>query len=242
MNPKDFKEARYTESDWFSTFTLGHDDPGNRNWLDQGEEAYTKQNNKLFNTPAGWTKESVEYHINNWRYRDKIVPAFEQAAAFGDSYTFGYGMNNPWPSILGVANLGQNGASNDQITRLAVAYCKTFEPSEIYVLWTFKVRREHVLENGGLEKFRNFSKDDIKAELINPTWRSAYTNLSSDAIDHHNYQKNKLLLCSFCDANGIKLHQKEITDLPKQGFSLARDNDHPGEDWHTNMAGIICEA
>lgn len=234
MNPTDFKEARYTESDWFSTFTLGHDDPGTRNWIDDGE--------KQLGCALGYTEDSIEYHINDWRYRDKIVPDLGQAAAFGCSYTFGYGVNNPWPSMLNIANLGQNGASNDQITRLAITYCKTFNPKEIYVLWTFKPRREHILESGGLEKFRSLSEETIKQELKSPTWISGYTMLSSDAIDHHNYQKNKLLLFSFCNASGITLHQKEINDLPKEGFPLARDNDHPGEDWHTNMAGIICEA
>ena len=38
MDHTDFKEARYLEKDWFSTFTLGHDDPGTRNWLDEGEK------------------------------------------------------------------------------------------------------------------------------------------------------------------------------------------------------------
>jgi len=59
MNSGDFKEARYTESDWFSTFTLGHDDPGKTNWIDEGEE-------KL-GCAGGYNKDSVEYFINDWR-------------------------------------------------------------------------------------------------------------------------------------------------------------------------------
>ena len=30
-------------------------------------------------------------------------------------------------------------------------------------------------------------------------------------------------------------------DFPKDEFPLARDNDHPGKDWHTNVAGHLCE-
>ena len=57
----------------------------------------------------------------------------------------------------------------------------------------------------------------------------------------YNYQKNKLMLFNFCENSNIVLRQKEITDLPKENFPLARDNDHPGPDWHANIAGILCE-
>ena len=147
MDHTDFKEARYLEKDWFSTFTLGHDDPGRRNWLDEGE--------KKLGCALGYNEESVEYFINDWRYRGKRVPAMGIPAAFGCSYTFGYGVNQHYPGLLDAVNCGINGASNDLIARLAITYCKTFKPTEIYVMWTFKTRREHIFENGGLEKFRN---------------------------------------------------------------------------------------
>ena len=234
MNSKDFKEARYTESDWFSTFTLGHDDPGKRNWIDEGEE-------KL-GCGSGYTKDSVDYFINDWRYRGQRVPEMGATAAFGCSYTFGYGVNFAWPSMLSVVNCGQNCASNDQIARLAITYCKTFKPEQIYVLWTFKERREHINEDGGLDKFRSLSETAIKEELKNPTWAGNYAMLSNSSADEYNFKKNKMLLTSYCVVNNIKLNQLSIFDLSKEGFSLARDNDHPGEDWHTNIAGIVCEA
>ena len=49
-----FKEMRYAESEWFSNFTLGHDEPGGRNWLDEGEKS------------LGGNETDVEYHINRW--------------------------------------------------------------------------------------------------------------------------------------------------------------------------------
>jgi hypothetical protein len=189
MSPKDFKEARYTESDWFSTFTLGHDDPGVYNWIDDGE--------KELGCALGYTENSIEYFINDWRYRDKIVPAPGQDAAFGCSYTFGYGVNDPWPSMLGVANLGQNGASNDQITRLAITYCKHLRPERNLMCYGHLNLDENMLESGGLEKFRSLSKEAIEQELKSPTWISGYTMLNNDAIDHHNYQKNKLCYSVF---------------------------------------------
>lgn len=224
-----FKEMRYTESNWFSTFTLGHDEPGGRNWLDEGEK-------KL-----GGNETDVEYHINRWRYRDSIEPKQGQSAAFGCSYTFGYGVNNPWPKLLGVANLGQNGASNDMITRLAISYCETFKPKDIYVLWTFPHRREHITENGGLDKYRNMSTKTLDEEFKNRTWRSSYLELSNDKADEYNFIKNKLLLTHYCAMYNIELNQATIFDFPKDEFPLARDNDHPGKDWHTNVAGHLCE-
>ena len=156
-----FKEMRYAESEWFSNFTLGHDEPGGRNWLDEGEKS------------LGGNETDVEYHINRWRYRDSIEPSQGQSAAFGCSYTFGYGVNNPWPKLIGVANLGQNGASNDMITRLAISYCETFKPKDIYVLWTFPHRREHINKDGGLEKYRNMSTKTLDEEFKNRTVSAA---------------------------------------------------------------------
>ena len=233
MKHTDFKEARYTESDWFSAFTLGHDDPGKKHWLDEGE--------KKLGCAQGFTEHSVDYYINNWRYRGRLVPAEGWAAAFGCSYTFGYGVNKHWPGLLEAVNCGINGASNDLIARLAITYCKTFKPTSIYVLWTFKERREHIKETGGLSKFRNLSKYRIKEELKNPTWVSSYATLMNDSADDYNYKKNKMLLTSYCVVNNIALHQATIYDLPKEEFPLARDNDHPGDDWHTNIAGILAE-
>ena len=233
MNHTDFKEARYLEKDWFSTFTLGHDDPGDRNWLDEGE--------KKLGCSLGYTEASIKYHINNWRYRGKRVPEMGASAAFGCSYTFGYGVNDPYPVLLDAVNCGINGASNDLIARLAITYCKTFKPSEIYVMWTFKTRREHIFENGGLEKFRNLSEEAIKEELASPTWVSSHLTLMNNSADEYNFKKNKMLLTSYCVVNNIKLHQSTILNLPKALFPFARDGDHPGPDWHANIAGILCE-
>jgi len=222
MDHNNFKEAKYLKSKFFKEFTLGSDKPGKKNWVDNYE--------KELGCALGYTKHSIEYFINDWRYRGKLVPEMGAPAAFGCSYTFGYGSNLHWPGMLGVANLGQNGASNDQITRLAITYCKTFNPENIYVMWTYGGRREHA--NGtGVEKSLNTEPGN---EIFD-----AYTVLSNDASDLYNTQKNQLLLESFCKANNIKLHQLSVDYFNKDDYPLARDNMHPGADWHLNVSASL---
>ena len=222
MDVTNFKEAKYLKSKFFKEFTLGLDDPGKKNWVDNHE--------KKLGCAIGYTEDSVEYFINDWRYRGQLVPEEGADAAFGCSYTFGYGVNVSWPALMGVVNLGQNGVSNDAIARLAITYCKTFNPENIYVMWTYAGRREHA--NGtGVEKSLN---GDVGEEVFD-----AYTVLSNDASDLYNTQKNQLLLESFCKANNIKLHQLSVDYFNKDDYPLARDNLHPGPDWHLNVSSSL---
>ena len=222
MNHKDFKEAKYLKSKFFKEFTLGKDAPGKKTWIDDDE--------KQVGCALGWTETSVEYFINSWRYRGQLLPEEGADAAFGCSYTFGLGVDISWPALMGVVNCGQNAASNDQIARLAITYCKTFKPKNIYVMWTFAGRREHA--NGtGVEKFGNVDVHKKGNDMFD-----AYTILSSDATDLYNIQKNQLLLESFCEANDINLHQLTVNYFNKDEYPLARDNMHPGPDWHLNVS------
>ena len=224
MNHKDFKEAQYLKSKFFKEFTLGKDDPGKKNWLEDSE--------KKLGCAIGYTDTSVEYFINSWRYRGQLIPEEGADAAFGCSYTFGFGVNISWPALMGVVNCGQNGASNDQIARLAITYCKTFQPENIYVMWTFAGRREHA--NGtGVEKFGNskFAPIQDRGEIFD-----AYTMLSDESSDLYNIQKNQLLLESFCASHSINLHQLTVHYFNKDEYPLARDNMHPGPDWHLNVS------
>ena len=222
MNHKDFKEAQYLKSKFFKEFTLGLDDPGKKNWMEQHE--------KKLGCAIGYTEASVEYFINSWRYRGQLIPEEGADAAFGCSYTFGYGVNISWPALMGVVNCGQNGASNDQIARLAITYCKTFQPENIYVMWTFAGRREYA--NGtGVQKF-NVQGNTTKGDMI----FDAHTMLSNDSSDLYNIQKNQLLLESFCKSHSINLHQLTVHYFNKDEYPLARDNMHPGPDWHLNVS------
>lgn len=221
MNPKDFKEPQYLKSKFFKEFTLGVDEPGRYNWIEKGE--------KELGCALGYTETCVEYFINSWRYRGQLLPEEGADAAFGCSYTFGYGVNVSWPALMGVVNCGQSGVSNDAIARLAITYCKTFNPKNIYVMWTFAGRREHA--NGtGVERFKLKPGNEIF---------DAYTILSNDGSDLYNTQKNQLLLESFCEANDINLHQLTVNYFNKDEYPLARDNMHPGPDWHLNVSSSL---
>jgi len=230
MPEYDFAENKYIESDWFDVFPLGFEDPGEKQWLDLQEQSLGNHNDT-----------NVIYFINNFRYRDKITPSKGQDAAFGCSNTFGFGVNTAWPSILGLANCGANGISNDYITRCAVNYVKIFKPNNIYVLWTYKQRREHIEKGFGLVKFRRPEVENI------PTWRTHYSMLSTELTDNYNFDKNKILLETVCDLYGCNLKQFHLQGqlvldnnnnviLDQYDYTAARDNLHPGPDWHVNLA------
>jgi hypothetical protein len=208
-------------SNWFTKFPIGSDAPGERHFRDAVEE----------NGPIadGWKVEDVLYKFNNWCYRGQLVPMPEFNAAFGCSCTFGTGVNQPWPEQLGVVNCGQPGASNDKIARLAIAYCNTFNPQKIYVMWTFAQRREWINEKGYVLAYKNQTIDNTKE------WLYSHATLMNDVWDEYNYDKNQLLLRSYCKLNNIELAETHVTELPKINYAPARDNTHPGPDWHLNV-------
>ena len=82
--------------------------------------------------------------------RNKLQPGGD--AAFGCSFTFGYGVNHEqsWPALMGLYNCGQSGSSNDRITRLAIEYINTYSPKNIYIMWTIKSRREWIDEENNI--------------------------------------------------------------------------------------------
>lgn len=213
------------KSGWFKTFPKGVDVPGVREYRDEQEERETP------NHLAG----TVSYTINEWGYRGSLIPQQGAPAAFGCSCTFGVGVTAPWPSMLGVVNCGQPGASNDKITRLAISYCETFKPDTIYVMWTFWQRREWVNKDGYILSWRasrNFVGDD-------ESWADSHIALMNEKWDEYNYDKNQLLLRSYCQLNNIKLIETTVLDLDKDLYDLARDNMHPGSDWHLNVSASL---
>jgi hypothetical protein len=85
------------------------------------------------------------------------------------------------------------------------------------------------------------STQTLDEEFKNKTWRSSYLELSNIKADQYNLAKNRLLLNHYCSIYNIALNEASIFDMPKNEYPLARDNDHPGTDWHTNMAVHLCE-
>jgi len=209
------------KGEWFNTFPKGFDVPGHRQFRDKQEEQETP--NHLVDT--------VSYTINDWGYRGELIPKECADAAFGCSCTFGVGVSAPWPSMVGAVNCGQPGASNDKITRLAISYCETFKPNTIYVMWTYWQRREWIDDKGNVLAYKN--------QHINEDWANSHAILTNDVWDEYNYKKNQLLLRSYCELNNIELIETTVLDLNKDEYPLARDNNHPGADWHLNVSASL---
>jgi len=212
------KELRDIKGDWFSQFHLGHEEPGQRNWLDETEQS------------LGGDSNEVLYYFNKYRYRGTICPGLGVDASFGCSHAMGYGVQTPYADIIEYANLGIAGISNDAIVRMAYTYCEAFKPKNIVVLWTIPSRREHVTEDGQLTGYRYERKNTDQTSID-------YTSLQNDKVDEYNYIKNSLFLTQYCVVNNINLQQYLFEDNDFQ----ARDGLHPGAVWHINMASRILD-
>lgn len=218
------------KSDWFNRFPIGNDAPGVRHFRDAGEERD--------GCAAGWRPEDVTYYFNSQQYRGYLEPAAGAPAAFGCSFTFGTGVDQPWPALLDIVNCGQPGSSNDKIARLVVTYCKTFKPNCVYVMWTFPQRREWVDEHGNVIAFKNITNEEasniLKQNFL--SWDNTHLYLMNDLWDEYNYEKNKLLVESYCAAHNIELFQTTVTSISHSDYPKARDGMHPGPEWHINVA------
>lgn len=162
----------------------------------------------------------AELEIN----RNKIQPGGD--AAFGCSFTFGYGVNHEqsWPALMGLYNCGQSGSSNDRIARLAIEYINTYSPKNIYIMWTIKSRREWIDEENNILRFK---VDDSNLKY---KWQEAHLELSNTNADNYNYQKNKLLLDNY--NMDTKIHTIHIDSIDHTTLPLGSDNSHPGIKWH----------
>jgi hypothetical protein len=218
-----------TNMSWFTNFTIGSDAPGVRHFRDDVEQSEPMA--------PGWTETDVVYEINSQGYRGHLEPGLGEPAAFGCSFTFGTGVNHPWPSYLDIVNCGQPGASNDKIARLALSYCATFKPNCIYIMWTFPQRREWINHHSEPVAFKNMNEAEYRAAQQKKTvdWDNSHLYLMNDYWDNYNYEKNCLLARSYCAANNIKLFETTVTELDHRQYAPARDGVHPGPDWHVNV-------
>jgi hypothetical protein len=236
------------ESNWFNNFPHGIDSPGSRHFRDKVEHAKWNSDNKDATNKQridqlGWTDTNVTYNINEWGYRGQIQPGNSVNAAFGCSHTFGAAVNEShhWPGILELTNCGQPGSSNDKIVRIAISYINTFSPKSIYVLWTYNSRREWIDAYGKIYCFKSLSPAEKEAQLktMDFNWQTSHIVTSNDTWDEYNYEKNKLLLSSFCKSKEVKLNEISVYDHPHGGY--ARDLQHPGADWHAAIAAELSE-
>ena len=228
-----------TDSKWFTGAPTGKEvnrlKPGVYYFVDAREQSVWMKNRNT-RSNINWHEHAVCYEFNQYGFRGKIIPAPGQAAAFGCSFTFGDSVDEHehWPGLIGVANCGENGASNDRIVRQAVKYIEHWGPSEIYVMMTFAGRREHADDSGAL---RNFNSDTAYEKKLHGVWETGCVLLSNEFSDQLNYDKNKLLLECYCQSRGVKLHLTNVWAVPQdKSWTPARDLLHPGPAWHSKIA------
>lgn len=159
----------------------------------------------------------------------------DSCVSFGCSATYGVGVdhNETWPDLIDNFNHGQPGSSNDRISRLTINYIIAHKPTHVNILWTFNSRREHIMEDGTAKRYTpGWSKWE------GTYWHKGYTLISNDTADYHNYLKNKLLVESVAELNGVKLKQLSIEDYDwnKMNYPLGSDGKHPGPEWHEMIA------
>lgn len=181
-----------------------------------------------------FTEQWIQYNKQEDEYRSLRQPEQDYPASFGCSFTYGTGveMEQTWSFLLDCVNLGVRGASNDYISRMAVTYCKLYNPKDIYVMWTFSNRREYVDDSGTLLKYKAYDPGSEKY-----AWHRANFELSNTHSDEYNLAKNKLLLESFCKSENINLHQTSVDTINHYDMeSIGTDGQHPGVEWHDTIA------
>lgn len=237
--PSTFNLADLDEKQWFGRAPYGKETPGFYQFIDEPERAGWEKN-KGSHPEINWSADAVTYHINTQRHRGSILPARGQSAAFGCSFTFGYGVDESehWPGLLGVANCGESGSSNDQIVRTAISYINYWQPADVFVMFTFPNRREWINDAGEYRKFKGLTPEDRKRILKETDfgWETAHLALHNEYSDHYNFYKNKVFLESFCQAKNVRLHFTTVGEIDYLPFTPARDLNHPGPLWHLLIA------
>ena len=71
------------------------------------------------------------------------------------------------------------------------------------------------------------------------SWDNSHLFLMNDLWNDYNYQKNCLLVENYCAANSIVLHTTTVTEIDHRDYPSARDRQHPGPEWHMNVAALL---
>lgn len=126
----------------------------------------------------------ISYQYNSKGFRDNEWPddLSNVTWCLGDSFTVGMGQpfEETWPQLLSkkikkpCINLGQDGCSNDTLSLRATELVKTFNPSQIIIMWSFFHRRRinnidkhHVdADFGSDEDLINFEKNYLETKKL----------------------------------------------------------------------------
>lgn len=218
--------------DFFNNFEISKYSPGVYKFIDDTEqEVWSK--NKDQSKKHGWTSDNITYTINQYGYRGK-EPGGD--AGFGCSYSFGYGVDDvhTWPYLLDVFNGALPGSSNDRIARLAVQYMNTFKPKNIYIVWSFISRREHVDEAGNFYQFTSLSEAELNEH--GNEYKLAMLELANKNSNMLNLQKNQILVEHVAKSLGVRYNYKVLQQTNYTNYLTSRDLDHPNPQWHRIIA------
>ena len=188
--------------------------------------------------------EDWKYHINKYCFRDTFIPT-NNIWAFGDSCTFGVGVDVPWPKMLGANNMGMIGTSVDTIARMfsSIQHLQTmnnktfifFLPDHSRFCWPDKDRQPTMILNDTKDPrlpmyVNNYHSDLEDLRTIN------YLNWIYD-----NSKNNNLKVCSWSETTLNLCRQtlpKEcIIDVDFKSLELdyGRDKRHPGIQTHKKL-------
>lgn len=215
--------------DFFSEFENGPFAEGEYKFIQPDEKETWDQNHEQ-SRKYGWNEDNVKYTINQSGYRGKN-PGGD--AGFGCSYSFGYGVDDThtWPYMLDIFNGALPGSSNDRIARLAVQYMNTYRPKNIYIVWSFVSRREHISDDKQFFQFTSIENIQ-KAKLPGNEYKLALLELSNKNSDMLNLQKNQLLVEYIAKSLNINYKFMLLQQTDYRNYLTSRDLDHPNRDWH----------
>lgn len=190
-------------------------------------------------TLSSWVlpdSEPITYEFNNLGYRGSWVEDDLPGSVwcFGDSQTAGLGVHEKdlWPTQLATLskcktiNLGIAGASNDTIARTLISAITMYRPQAVCVLLSAPNRREIINEEGCSTLFPSAIKF---LKNINKKLFKEYLGSTDSVSDQVNYDKNLLLIKSFCQAQHIPvvvadftipIHELAQTNPALDGFHL----------------------
>lgn len=206
------------------------------------EENYIKQSREF---KKKWDSTIIEYDLNSYGHRCEEIHGEDRESmiALGCSNTFGLGMPNDslWSTLLskhlGIKNynLGVAGGSLDSAFRVYNEWQPILKSKYTFIVIPVGIRKEL---GGHGDQFRHFGTWSIEKELNDGSLDT--TDFISKNVIHENshivnIQRNLAAIENIANKTDSKLIVLEQKNEIREGVpsnKKARDNIHPGHDWH----------
>lgn len=160
-----------------------------------------------------------------------------ESIALGCSHTWGVGVeaNEAWPSILGAMNFGLEGASGDQVVRIANEQIPKHRPRIVYCLWPDWSRFEYVRDG------------KIYQSLPTDPNRIDFMSTHDDRWCRSNFSNNLQNLAKLCSEHNARLIDMTLYDLipyidHADRWPLSRLGHHYSPEWHRWVADLFKKA